>query len=153
MEHLSKHLLFSIFYLFLLVSCGSTSKNNRIVQINYGVNFGRCIAYCEQNYAINARKFIKEEKAHTDTLRYPTIIEQVSTRKEFWDSLISLSLTSNFFELPDVIACPGCADGGVEWLEIIKKNGQRKKVKFDYLADMGALNPLLEAINPERKQN
>ena len=47
---------------------------------------------------------------------------------------------NSFFELPETIGCPDCADGRAEWLEIELMNGEKHKVTFEYRNEPASLN-------------
>lgn len=154
-KHFNMNKLFFILILlvaFSTTSC-STKTKNKILQINYGYDFGRCVSYCKKTYYITPKRIVTVEKSHRDTVQYPTKIVTKKTPSNFWDTLVRLFQTSEMMHLPSVIGCPGCADEGIEWMSIIQKDGTSKKVKFNYSNDMGKLNPLLDAINPTRKNN
>ena len=134
-------------------SCKTTLKQDEIIQINYGTSFGKCRGYCVHNTYITKEWTVKMDKTWTDSIRYPTKYDSTKTKLSFWDTLITKYKQSNFSKLDERIGCPDCADRGAEWLEIIRNNELKKKVTFDYYADMGDLNPLLDAIDSLRKQN
>jgi len=93
------------------------------------------------------------DKTWADSIRNPTKYDSTKTERSFWDTLMAKYEQSNFSQLGEKIGCPDCTDRGAEWLEIVRNNGLKKKITFDYYADMGKLNPLLDAIDPLRKEN
>lgn len=54
-----------------------------------------------------------------------------------------------FFELPEVIGCPDCEDGGAEWVEMKLQNGDKHKVYFEYLREPDVLKKLLAKLRSE----
>lgn len=152
-KRMRKAFLYSFLFCgFILVACQSKTKD-KLIQINYGTEFGRCRGYCVHTTLITPKKVSYIDRVRGDTIKNPTKSKTIKIRPSYWDSLVTLYKSSNLMTLPDVIGCPGCADGGIEWIEIVKSSGVRKKIKFDYFKDMGQLNPLLDAINPVRVKN
>jgi hypothetical protein len=147
-----KNHLFIVFLL-VLTSCKTSLKQDEIIQFNYGTSFGHCRGYCIHITFITKEWTIKMDKTWADSTRFPTKYDSTKTNIAFWDTLQAKYKQSSFSQLDEKIGCPDCTDRGAEWLEIVKNNGEKKKSTFDYYADMGDLNPLLDAIEPSRKQN
>ena len=142
-----------IFFLLAVTYCKTSLKQDEIIQINYGTSFGNCRGYCVHNTYITKDWTVKIAKTWADSIRNPTKYDSIKTERSFWDTLMTNYKQSNFSQLGEKIGCPDCTDRGAEWLEIVKNNGEKKRVTFDYYADMGKLNPLLDAIDSLRKQN
>lgn len=106
------------------------STNNVISQIKYGTSFGECIGYCKRDIALNSR-VVSYHCASWNT-DFPPITRTEVLNVAAWDSVkLNINIT-DFFELPETIGCPDCADGGAEWLELELKNGNKHKVTFEY---------------------
>ena len=97
--------------------------------IKYGTSFGFCAGYCHNE--INISNDIITYKSTSWQEENPDIIcsEFVDTIK--LSDLISQINFLKFTQLPKVIGCPDCADGGAEWIEITQ-DGQTHKVTFEY---------------------
>jgi hypothetical protein len=101
--------------------------------VNYGTSFGMCVGPCrkEMNVVKNAIIF---------TVFYTegrgAIGGTPKTYNEVLDATLGNSLVKSidyeaFRNLNEVIGCPDCADGGAEWVEILK-NGSKHKVTFEF---------------------
>ncbi|MBN1415243.1 MAG: hypothetical protein JW973_09100 [Bacteroidales bacterium] len=53
-------------------------------------------------------------------------------RYESWESFKTALDINSFFELPEIIGCPDCADGGAEWVEVELAGSRKHKVTFEY---------------------
>lgn len=105
-------------------------SNSVISQIKYGTSFGECIGYCKRDMALNAW-FVTYNCASWNA-GFPPIVRKEVLNVADWDAVkINISI-NDFFELPETIGCPDCADGGAEWLEIELTNGKMHKVTFEY---------------------
>ncbi|CAF1300655.1 unnamed protein product [Rotaria sordida] len=49
---------------------------------------------------------------------YPPVQRQFPFSSSQWEQLISLLDLETFTALADRIGCPGCADGGIEWIQV-----------------------------------
>jgi hypothetical protein len=102
-------------------------------EVNYGTSFGMCVGPCrkEMNVVKNAVIF---------TVFYTegrgAIGGTPKTYNEVLDAALGNSLAKSidyevFKNLNEVIGCPDCADGGAEWVEIIKGDWKHK-VTFEF---------------------
>ena len=62
----------------------------------------------------------------------PPIVRKETLNIADWNAMQLNININDFFELPETIGCPDCADGGAEWLEIDLANGKTHKVTFEY---------------------
>lgn len=123
-------LLFYIFIFGLIISCSVNEVSNEIIQVKYGTSFGECVGYCKMDLTISAGLVKFDKSGWIDTIRTVTFTKiQDESNWYFFQS--ELKVTS-FLDLPPVIGCPDCADGGAEWLEIELANGVKHKVTFEY---------------------
>lgn len=111
-----------------LTACKSQRVNERVT-INYGTSFGMCVNYCKQSIAIEFDK-ITFTKSKNGSNPDPKTCQKAISNEQF-ETLISDIDMDSFDKLEEVIGCPDCADGGAEWVEIIK-DGKRKRVTFEY---------------------
>lgn len=109
-------------------SCDDQFEMEPVAEIRYGTSFGECIGYCFTETSITATTVtVKasngntgEDKVHTANLtddQYQKVIKGINLQA--------------FQQLPEIIGCPDCADGGAEWLEI-NLDGGLHKVTFEY---------------------
>lgn len=120
-------------------------------QINYGVSFGFCVGPCRREM-----KLIND--VNSFTIFYTEGRGAVGgTPKEYQES-ISQELAENilqtidyesFSKMNEVIGCPDCADGGAEYLEIIKENSKHK-VTFEYGKSPKEIEKLVAILREKR---
>lgn len=103
---------------------------NAIEEIGYGTSFGMCVGYCLNNVAVISSGEITFTKSsnginpEVKTCTKAIDVSEISALK----ALVDLE---KFSELPEVIGCPDCADGGAEWISL-KLEGKVKKVTYEY---------------------
>jgi hypothetical protein len=119
---------------FILLAVGfgiSCEKNDfEISQIKYGTSFGMCIGYCKNDILLKSGFVTYSRSGWIDTVE--TIICTETLTDVSWNSYKSGLDSKKFFELPQIIGCPDCADGGAEWIEIEVLSGKKHKVTFEY---------------------
>ncbi|MCX2583181.1 hypothetical protein [Pedobacter sp. MR22-3] len=139
-----KKILTLLATLIVILGVGSCKKGAHasLNKIEYGSSFGMCWGYCVRIMAITSNQVSLEKKKNSDQSDVKRC--QKSLSNEELSSIKSL-IKSEFFELPDVIDCPDCADGGAEWVTIIE-NGKSKKVTFDYGKAPAAIKELVDKL-------
>ena len=130
--------------LLILISF-SCKKNddNEIVQINYGTSFGYCIGYCKHDMHLEGGIIRYTNSGWSDTIKTTTCTDFLAN--ESWDSYTSAIDIKSFFELPETIGCPDCADGGAEFIEIIT-SGKKHKVTFEYFHEPESLKEIVTGL-------
>ena len=101
--------------------------------VNYGTSFGRCLGPCRKEMNV-----VKNEVIFTVfyTEGRGAIGGTPKIYNEALDAILGKSLVKSidyeaFKNLNEVIGCPDCADGGAEWVEIIKGDWKHK-VTFEF---------------------
>ena len=115
--------------LVFLSACSNELVFNNIARVNYGTSFGECVGYCKHEVTLSSNKATYKCSSWNPTVQ--TITKEDSIRVSALDSICKVDTTS-FFDLPETIGCPDCADGGAEWLEIEMISGKTHKVTFEY---------------------
>ncbi|TKC10726.1 hypothetical protein FA048_11180 [Pedobacter polaris] len=138
-----------LYITFILISIITFSCKNQdlttTATIKYGTSFGMCVDYCQREILLNGSKatFAKSKNGNNpDTKTCTKELDEVTLtalRKS-----IDMNAISN---LPDVIGCPDCADGGSEYVEITS-NGKTKKVVFEYGKTPPSLIDLVSKLKP-----
>lgn len=111
----------------------SQTPDSQSLVVNYGTSFGMCIGACRKEISVEKDKttftvYVSQGRGGAN----PT----TQTYNEKNTNNLSNELSQNldyeaFMKLDERIGCPDCADGGAEFVEIIK--GDRKhKVTFEY---------------------
>jgi len=114
----------------LVLSCSNNNEDGVIVQISYGTSFGECIGYCKKDLIIKPGRVIYSRSSWYPVIR--TITNTNDLGENDWSFFKTNILLSPFLNLPKIIGCPDCADGGAEWIEIELDNGVKHKVTFEY---------------------
>ncbi|MDZ7933682.1 MAG: hypothetical protein U5M51_01655 [Emticicia sp.] len=101
--------------------------------VNYGTSFGMCLGPCRKEM-----NFLNGEVSFTVfyTEGRGAIGGTPKTFKETLDATLANSLLKSidyesFKKLNERIGCPDCADGGAEWVEIMKGDSKHK-VTFEF---------------------
>lgn len=101
--------------------------------VNYGTSFGMCVGPCRKemnvvNNTVSFTVFYTEGRgAIGGTPKTYTELLDAS----FGSSLVKSIDYESFKKLNEIIGCPDCADGGAEWVEILK-NDSKHKVTFEF---------------------
>ncbi len=101
--------------------------------VNYGTSFGMCVGPCRKelnllNGEVSFTVFYTEGRG--------AIGGTPKTFKESLDASLQNSVVKgidyeSFKKLNEVVGCPDCADGGAEWVEIMKGDSKHK-VTFEF---------------------
>jgi hypothetical protein len=122
-----------------------TNDIERIESITYGTDYcsGKCIGFCRKQkkynskYIISTEEYCKQDnKPKIDT----TIID-----KTRWTNICNYVELDKFLKVPSITGCPGCSDGGIEWIEIVTTK-RTHKIKFEYnhfIKEIGGLLVIL----------
>jgi len=119
--------------------------------IKTGVSFGECLGYCEQELSLTSEGMTFTKEGH-DLNRQTNLMMELP-RKDVnfplttseWDAIVLLVNLEVFNALPERIGCPGCADGGVEWIEI-SDGTTTKRISFEVRSSVSAeMYPLIES--------
>ncbi len=111
-----------------------------LVRVSSGTFFGECEGYCKTSVHVEPTRTTFVASTWDQSL--PTY-RQYSWGRDQWSTLLSLVDWDTFSDLPEVIGCPDCADGGGEWIEI-NVAGESHRVTFENAATIDAIQPLIE---------
>lgn len=121
-------LFLSFLLLFLFSACKKDSIKN-LDSISYGSSFGMCIGYCSNTLLISDSKLTFSKSRNGQTPDTRTCTKTISENEV---AAIKSELNkSKLTDLPEVIGCPDCADGGAEWIAI-NADGKQYKVTYEY---------------------
>ena len=141
-----KRVVIIIFIVAIGISCEKINDDD-VRQVKYGTSFGMCYGYCKHDILIRPGLIMYSRSGWSDTVETLTYIEALPDSSwNFYRSGIDAGM---FFNLPQTIGCPDCADGGAEWLEIELSSGKKHKVTFEYLNEPEELEDYVEEL---RKQ-
>lgn len=85
-----------------------------------------------------------------DKEQYPDKTCSSQTDSDEWQALAQSLNREAFYQLPDTMGCPDCADGGAEWIEI-EEDDKKYRVTFEYGADIPQIAPLLAKVREIRE--
>ena len=125
-----------IFSILLFFSCDevedvSLTYNSDIISIEYGTSSGECLGYCIRSIEITGTYVEFEASGWTITDNLPDINISGDISIEDWENLVNKIDFVVFRNLEEVIGCPDCTDGGVEWIEITTSELSHKVI-FEY---------------------
>ncbi|TCD10122.1 hypothetical protein EZ449_09850 [Pedobacter frigidisoli] len=120
-----------IFSVFLLLNISSCKKNNikNLNSIGYGSSFGMCAGYCATNLLINDFKLTFSKSKNGQAPDTKTCTKTIS--EEEVNAIKNLLNSNQIVNLPEVIGCPDCADGGAEYVSI-NADGKQYKITYEY---------------------
>ena len=135
----------------ILSSCSNEMIFSNISEVSYGTSFGMCIGYCKHDMMMKNDKTTFNCSGWVE--QYPLQSNTINTNTVMFDSLKVNIKIKDFFELPEIIGCPDCADGGAEWIEIIMANGEKHKVVFEYYNEPEILKNTLNGLRKSLIEN
>lgn len=111
----------------------NSKENTENLNIVYGTSFGMCVGQCRKEINIKNDNVIftfYTTEGRGAVGGTPQSFEE-NLKPDFYKSIIESIDYEVFMKLDEFIGCPDCADGGAEYIEIIK--GEFKhKVTFEY---------------------
>jgi hypothetical protein len=99
------------------------------ITIKGGFSFGECYKNCKGSVEIANNKIIYSSFANGSDI--PLKQCSANTTAEIITGLSNSINFDAFLNLPAIIGCPDCTDGGAEWIEIGTR-GKSHKVTFEY---------------------
>lgn len=122
---------------------------DRVVAVHGGTSFGFCLGYCETRLEvrpgyINFAAFSRDQSVGD-------FYSGESLDPAAWRELVESIDLSAVGELPEVIGCPDCADGGAEWFQIFTPMGSRR-VTFPYGEMVDGAKPIIDALRDYRSR-
>jgi hypothetical protein len=137
---------------FLTVAHGQFETKN-IRSISSGLSFGMCRGYCQQsiNVTSNPSRLVASKEPNFAQNAYPSVQRQFPFSSAQWQQLASLVNAKTLTALGDTIGCPGCADGGIEWIQVDWTAGT-KRVTFESGHAIKGLEGLIENLQQMREE-
>jgi hypothetical protein len=142
--------------LFSTSSCEEISiTKDAELTITGGQSFGFCIGPCFQTLTVNGynrevKFYVRytESKGNQNILKEETYTETLK-EKDWEDIMNAASNIEGFSALDEVYGCPDCADGGAEFIEIIK-NDKVRRVTFEFGKSVKGFEKLVELMHNQR---
>ena len=137
----------------LLAGCASSPTDSGdlspVAEIRSEVSFGFCVGYCQSSTTITSRDIVAVEEAPREPLPPRRRTAAISATE--WQSLVAAVDRSRLENVPDVLGCPDCADGGAESLVVVA-DGWSRRITFEYGAAIPELEPLLSRVRALRQR-
>ena len=132
--------------LLLLTGCDDAIAPGASTVITSGYSYGECLGFCFHEMTCRGAfaTYVRRDFRTGETLETKARLDI-----DAWGDLVGAVDMQALRALPDVIGCPDCADGGAEWIEVVR-DGVGKRVTFEAGADIPSIQPLLDAARARR---
>ena len=142
---------FILFLLFTLIVCfapciRSADTKHPPLYVKYGTDGGRCIGYCRSEMTFKPGLLECLDQAPLNPKGYPPKSKRLTLSDGDWDKITSTISYQDLVSLPERIGCPGCADEGIEWVEIRQSGTESKRVTFSFHHSVPSLEPGLKIL-------
>jgi len=125
-------------------------NNCEIVKIKYGTSFNNCVNYCRRDLILS----LSEGTTSFTKQGFSGIPAPLTCTGILSDTIRTPLKTgvdiTTFYNLPAVIGCPDCSDGGSEWIELELNHGETHRANWDFSA--GAPASIKDYVNRIRNQ-
>jgi hypothetical protein len=136
-----------------LAACASSAPPAAEVrQVVSTTSFGMCVGYCTTRLEISEREavLIREARGGRGAPNLPTQRFIAALSPGEWQEIARLAANADLSDLPPVIGCPDCADGGAESLTIV--GADQRSISFDHGAAIVQAQPLLDRVRALRER-
>ena len=126
------------------------------MEIRFGSSFGMCTGYCQTDFVLHSwglECWRRGWESGGDTTKFPSQRQVVPLLVGQYRQVIAALDTVIYWNAPEVVGCPDCADGGRCWIKI-SINGRVRAVHFDCFSGAGPhekLAILLWGLVPDLK--
>ena len=136
----------------LTVVYGQLDMKN-IRSISNGLSFGMCRGYCQRSINITSNPIlvVASKEPNFAQKPYPPVKQQYPFSSAQWNELVALVHLNSFTKLADTIGCPGCADGGIEYIQV-NWTGGSKRVTFESGRAIKGFEGLIEMLGQMREE-
>ena len=142
---------FILFLLFTLIVCcapciRSADTKHQPFYVKYGTDGGRCVGYCRSEMTFKPGVLECLDQSPLNPEGYPPKSKKLPLSDSDWDKITSAISYQDLVSLPERIGCPGCADEGMEWVEIKQSGTESKRVAFSFHQSPPNLEPGLKIL-------
>jgi hypothetical protein len=142
---------FILFFSFALIVCcapriRSADTKHQPLYVKYGTDGGRCAGYCRSEMTFKPGLLECLDQSPLNPERYPPKSKRLPLSDSDRDKITSTISYHNLVSLPERIGCPGCADEGMEWVEIAQSGTESKRVTFSSHQSPPNLEPGLQIL-------
>ncbi len=130
---------------------GAPAASQEVRQIVSTTSFGMCAGYCTTRLEVSDGQavLVRQARGGRGALEMPEQRIAKTLTPDEWRAIARLAETTELDDLPPVIGCPDCADGGAESLSIVRSSDTRT-VTFDHGARIEQAQPLLDRLRDLR---
>jgi hypothetical protein len=122
------------------------SPDAHLVRIRTGSYVERCVGYCDTETIIEPSSVRMISRSFSDKKKYPEKNFSYAISKKDWEALQQLIDANVLAAFKGRIGCPGCADAGVEWVEIEFSDGTKKSASYNAGRGPERITALLQRI-------
>ncbi|GAB3037435.1 hypothetical protein [Spirosoma pulveris] len=119
--------------------------------IRTGASFGMCVGYCKNDYVISGTTLMLTQTSQSRTqTQNPPKNCQTTISQAAWDTLRAAANPNLFFQQPEQLGCPDCADGGAEYIEL-EADGRKHRVIFEFGKTIPGFETLVTSLRAQRE--
>lgn len=124
-----------------------------VTEVRSTTSFGMCMGYCKTELTLSPQgaALTREPWGRGAPSGLPAQRFESPLAPGEWEEIARLADAARIGDLPDVIGCPDCADGGAESLTIVDADGA-KTITFDHGATIEEAAPVLEKVRALRER-
>lgn len=116
-------LVASVFFVVaMFTACAVAKKNKDIIYVKHGLSYGKCQGYCFKEDTYTQADFVNYQRPNRLNNEFPEKLDSTKMEMKKWKSILKNINLEEFYKQPATIGCPGCTDGGSEWIEIATSN-------------------------------
>jgi hypothetical protein len=109
------------------------------VSIRFGSSSGMCTGYCQTDFELHSwglECWRRGWEAGGDTTKYPAQRQVVPLLVGRYKQVLAALDTVIYWNAPEVIGCPDCADGGSCWIRVTI-DGRERAIDYDCVGGAG----------------
>jgi hypothetical protein len=137
----------------LLIVAGCTSEPNdpsAAPIVVSGLSFPFCAGYCTSELVIDDG-VLRYTESGRDSVQQPPRTRTQELSAEEWSRLRDLIDMAALESVAGTHGCPGCADGGIEWLEIRSAEGA-PRATFEHGQELAPIRELQREVRELRER-
>jgi len=127
----------------------ASSPKTAETTLRTGTSFGMCVGYCWDELLVADRAVTYTRRGWRTDEPVPDLVYTTTLSASEWEALRSLADPRLLDEVPEIVGCPDCADGGAEWVGIAGGKSQ-DEVTFEFGDELSALGDLLPRLRDLR---
>ncbi|MEN9997232.1 MAG: hypothetical protein RI922_222 [Bacteroidota bacterium] len=129
----------------VITACAVAKKNKDVMYVKHGLSYGKCQGYCYKEDTYTNDDFVNYQRPNRPSNEFPEKLDSTTIELNEWKSILKNINLTDFYKQPATIGCPGCTDGGSEWIEIATSD-KVYRVTFEEGKPSEALKPIYSAL-------